>query len=270
MKLAIRVWKQTLEVFRKNPVLLLPFLIVGLFDGILLTLIFLAPQPPFSSLLAPPIRAFWGEQYLHYPLNFVLIPKLFNYTHIIITAVFGVLMTGLAIGMLQEAKNGTQPKILLNLFYAIKRYFAIFTIWLIMFILALVFYRAPYFFIQTSNKVAIQTIYYLAFFAVSLIQVVFIYAIPAALIERRGLISAIKRGLPFSRRYFLATLMLVMIPALFYIPIMIMKGKSLVLMNRFFPEIVLIILTAGIVVTILIDFLVTSSTTILFLNQREA
>ncbi len=270
MKLTIRIWRETLKILAENPVIWVPFFIVGLFDAISLILIYLAPQPPLSAILAPVIRAFWGEQYLHYPLNLLLIPRLFGYAHIVTTAIIGVLMTGLAIGTLKEVKEQTRPQILFNFILALKRYFTLLAIWLIMFILATPVYKIPHFFLTHNNRVILQIAFYLSFLIVILIQVAFIYAIPAAFIERRGVISAVKRGLPLSRRHFLATLMLVMVPALFYIPITILKGKSAVLMSRFFPEIVLIIVGLGIVVSVLIDCLVTCSATILFLNQRRA
>lgn len=268
MKLALRTWRQLFESLAKNPVILLPFLIVGLFDAFLLILIFLAPQPPFSAVFAPPIRAFWGERFLHYPLNLVLIPKLFSYAHIFTTAIIGVLMTGLAIGMLSEVKTGNKPQILLNFILALKRYFVLLAIWLIMFILAFLVYKIPNF-LSINNRVIVQVAFFLSFLITILIQVVFIYAIPAAFIERKGLIPAIKRGISFSKNYFLSTLILVLTPAVFYIPVMILKGKIPVLMSRFFPETALVILGLGIVVSVFIDFVVTCSTTILFINQSK-
>ena len=64
--------------------------------------------------------------------------------------------------------------------------------------------------------------------------------------------------------------MLVVIPALFYIPVMLLRKNLIALMNRFSPEIALIVVGLGIVVSILIDCIVTCSTTILFLNKGEA
>lgn len=269
MKAAIRIWKQMFKVLTGNPVIVLPFFIVGLFDAISLILIYLAPQPPFSIVLAPPIRAFWGEQYLHYPFNLSLIPRLFSYAHIATSAVFGVLITGLAIGMLNEIRRVGNAGVLLNIIRAFKRYFSLFTIWLIMFILATLIYKIPHLFISVNNKAALQIAFYLSFLMVGSIQIIFIYAFPAAFIEQRGVVSAIRCGVSLCRSHFLTSLMLVMLPTLFYLPVMVLKGNSLFLMQRFFPEIVLIILGLAIVVSVVIDCLVTCSTTILFLNQRK-
>ena len=203
MKLAIRIWRQTFETLAKNPVILLPFFIIGLFDVISLILIYLSPQPPFSALFAPPIRAFWGEQFLHYPFNLLLIPRLFSYVHIVTAAIIGVVMSGLVIGMLKDARAGEKPRILHNFIYALSRYFAILAIWLIMFMLGFLVYKLPSFFIPVNNRAIVQIAFYLSFLIVVFIEVVFIYAIPAAIIEKKGLISALKRGVLFSKNNFL-------------------------------------------------------------------
>lgn len=269
MKLAIKIWKLTFGALAKYPIILLPFIIVGLFDAFSLLLLYLAPQAPISFVFAPPIRAFWGERFLHYPLNFVLMPRLFGFAHIINTAIIGVLMTGLAIGMLSEAKGGNKPRALPNLILAFKKYFIIFAIWLLMYILATLVYKIPPLFLKFSSKAVFQIVFYLCFLIVVLIEVIFIYAIPATIIERRGLISAIKRGMLLSKSYFLTTIILVAIPSLLYIPIVFLKAKSVALMVRLFPEIVLIILGIGIVVTVLIDCIVTCSIATLFINQER-
>ena len=90
------------KLIKNNTSLILPFLIVALLDAVALALIFFAPRPPIASFLAPPIRKFWGDQFLHYPQNFVLIPKLFNYAHILTSFTFGIIMTGIFIKMSQS------------------------------------------------------------------------------------------------------------------------------------------------------------------------
>lgn len=246
----------------------MPFFVVGLFYVISFVLIYLAPQRPFSIVLGPPIRAFWGERYLHYPYNLLLIPVLFSYAQIIVSAIIGVLMTGLVLGMLKEVKAGNRPQLLLNFVLALKKYFILFAIWLIVFIPATLVYRIPGF-IPFNNETVLKVLPYLNFLIVILIELVFIYAPPAAIIEKKGLISSIKQGLLLSKNNFLTTLMLVLIPAVFYIPVIALRINSLVLMNRFFPEVVLIIIGLGIVLTVLMDCIITCSTAVLFLNRKE-
>ena len=133
MKSVIRTWKETLELFKKQPKLLAPFLIMAALSGALLYVLYLAPQRPVALLLAPPIARFRGARFLHYPYNLSLLPELFYYAHLLLSASAGVLMTGLAIGMIKEAHAGKSPKILVNLINALRRALPLLGIWLIMF-----------------------------------------------------------------------------------------------------------------------------------------
>lgn len=269
MKIAIKTWGETFKILRAHPVIWLPFVIVGLFDTLVLVLLYLAPRPPLSALLAPPIRAFWGERFLHYPFNLFLIPRLFDYCHIISTAFMGVLMTGAAIGMLKQAKEGTKPNILFNLIKSLRMYLRLLVIWLVMFgLVSAVFKGLPAIF-HFKQGVAFQMVIYAAFFISILIEAIFIYAMPAVIIEEKKAGAAIKRSISFSKSAFLPTLILVGLPTLIYIPMIILRGKLPVLMSKVFPEAVLIFLGIGIVISVIIDCLVTSSAAILFLNKKE-
>ncbi|MFH1678447.1 MAG: hypothetical protein ABH914_02375 [Candidatus Omnitrophota bacterium] len=268
MRLAIKIWKETVGILRKHPVVFLPFIIVGLCDAILVILLYLAPQYPFSVVLGPPIRAFLGEQYLHYPYNLLIIPRLFAHAHIVSTGIMGILMTGLAIGLIGEIKQGNKPSVLISLIRALKRYFVLLGVWLIMFGLSFVVYKFPNLFVALKNQLILQVAFYLSFFIVILIQVVFVYAFPAAVIEKKGLISAVKRGFMLTKQRFLATLLLVMLPSLLFVPVIIIKGNLGWLVQRLFPEVVLVVTGIGIVVTVVIDLVVTCATTVLFLQKE--
>jgi hypothetical protein len=63
----LSLWKKVTGTFKRYPAIMMPFGCIALFEILGLIILFLAPRPPFSSVLAPVIRAFWGEQFLHYP-----------------------------------------------------------------------------------------------------------------------------------------------------------------------------------------------------------
>jgi hypothetical protein len=268
-KIALDTWKMTFGYFKQNPNILIPFFIVGIFDFLILGLIYLTPRPPLSALFAPPIRAFWGEKFLHYPLNLLLIPRLFNYGHLFSTALIGVLMTGLAIGMLSEAKEEGRPSILFNLIRSAKRYLSLAAIWLVIFGLITVIFKGLPFILRFKQPTALQIVFCVSFLISILIEAIFIYAMPAVMIEKKRTWAAIKRGVTFAKSIFLPSLLLVIIPTIIYIPIIILKGRLPILMTEIFPEMVLILLGLGIIVSVIIDCIVTCSTAVLFLEQRR-
>lgn len=262
------IWKMTLGYFKAAPNIFIPFFVIGVFDVFLLLLIYLAPQRPLSIILAPPIRAFWGEQFLHYPVNLLLIPRLFNYAHTVSTAIIGVLMTGLAVGMLSEAKEGSRPGVLVNLIRSVKRYLTLIAVWLITFGLMTIIFKVPQF--LHLKQTALSTGLYVGFLFALLIEVIFIYTIPVVMLEKKKLWPAIKKGLSFSKSKFLPTLILIIFPTLIYIPLTLLGGRLPFLMNRLFPEVVLIFMGLGIIVSLIVDCLITCSTTVLFLNETGA
>ena len=111
MKTLKKIAGKLSRLIKKYPNVIIPFAVMGVLDFITLYILYLAPQRPVSIALAPPIRAFWGEQFLHYPMNILLLPKLYNYAHMVLLATVGIVTTGAAIGMIHEASFGVKPKV---------------------------------------------------------------------------------------------------------------------------------------------------------------
>ena len=225
LKIVLDVWRMTFGLFKQNPNLLIPFLLVGLVDVFLLFMVYLAPQPPLSVLLGPPIKVFWGERFLHYPFNLLLVPRLFDIAHIISTAMIGVLMTGAAVRMLKEADGGIKPDFGLGLSKSLRVYLKLLVIWLVMFGLASVVFKALPAIFHFKQRAVSLIVSGAGFLINILIQAIFIYAIPAVIIEERKIWPAIKRSVSFCQSAFLPTLVLVGLPMLIYIPMLILKGK---------------------------------------------
>jgi len=269
MQSAIKTWKETLRILRQNHNILLPFIIVGLVDVVLFFMIYLAPQPPLSAILGPPIKVFWGERFLHYPFNLLLIPRLFDIAHIVSTALIGVLMTGVAVRMLNEAHSGLKPVIVISLNKTWRIYLRLLVIWLVMFGLVSVVLKVLPAIFHFKQRAASLIVFGAGFLISTLIQALFIYAIPAVVIEEKKIWPAIKRSVSFCQSAFLPTLILVGLPTLIYIPMLILKRKLPFLMSKVFPETVLIFIGLGIVISVIMDCLITSSTAVLFLNKKE-
>lgn len=269
LMIAMDAWRITFRLFKQNPSVLVPFFLVGLVDVVMLFIVYLAPQPPFSAILGPPIKVFWGERFLHYPFNLLLVPRLFDLAHIVSTALIGVLMTGAVVRMLKESYAGIKPNLGLSLSKSLRVYLKLLVIWLVMFGLVSVVFKALPVIFHFKQRAASLIVLGAGFLISIIIQAIFIYAIPAVIIEEKKIWPAIKRSASFCQSAFLPTLILVGLPTLMYIPMLILKGKLPFLMSKVFPETVLIFIGLGIVISVIMDSLITSATTILFLNQRK-
>ena len=79
----------------------------------------------------------------------------------------------------------------------------------------------------------------------------------------------ILRSMRFVRRHLVPAVMLVLIPEAIHYPMVVLKGQIPMLTDKYYPEVVLVVLAAGIVAATVLDCIVTCSTTVLFLARRE-
>jgi hypothetical protein len=61
----------------------------------------------------------------------------------------------------------------------------------------------------------------------------------------------------------------VAVPSLFYLPVIMAKSKTVTLIDKFFPEIILTVLITGVIVSIISELIITTSITVLFLNKEK-
>ena len=271
------VWSMTFKMRKKYPSILLPFFMIAFFQIMGLIILFHFPIPPVSIIFAKPVRAFFGEQFMHYPANFLLLPRLFNYSQLLISGTIGVIMFGMVIGLICQANiKNEKLRLIGNLNRSIRHCFTLMGIWIIIYILSFIVLRSPQFLIVKFLSKTPLTIFlykgmfYVGFILVLLIETFFIYAYSAVIIERRKFINAVGRGLSVAKKVFLPTFILITIPRLLDFLIIMLKRYAGLFMKWTVPEITLVILGLSIIVTFIADFLVVSSTANLFILAKEA
>jgi len=267
MKFVIKIWKETFGAFNKHPKLFIPFIITAACDSIGLYILYLAPQRPVSYLLAPPIRRFLGEKFLHYPSNLLILPRFYNYAHLVISATIGVLMTGLVISMLSQLSEGRKPRLLVGFVNALRRSLSLVGVWIVMFLLS--FSAQKLMGLFTGGEAPSIALSFLTYLAMILAQVVFIYAMPVVMIDRRNFFSALIRGFKFFVKFLLPTLILTLVPALPQFPVIALNHYASGLVGKFGPETVVFIMGAGIFITFIMDIFLTIPPTLLYMKGRK-
>ncbi len=273
----------TIEALKKHRALFMPFIIFAALELAALLFIYLFPRVPLRAIFGPPIRTFWGERFLHYPINFLLLPKLASLSRMFLTVIIGSLTTGMAVIITLDVYNKRYSKIKTSFRDALKKYPALF---IIVFIFTVLFYA--------SIKIAIIGLarYFLAghlrlfflgpgvwfgpilmvfnFVFAIIIQGAFIYAIPVLLIEKQKLIRSITKSFVLFKELFIPTIILVGLPMLLYIPVLFLESNSAFLIERVFPEAVLFVAILGTIISsLVIDPLIIVSTTVLYLLKKE-
>lgn len=267
------IYTVTLQTLRKKPAVYVPFIIFALFELFLLLLVYLAPRMPVRIFLGPPIKTLWGERFLHYPLNFLLLPKLASLSRMVLSIFLGSLTTGIAVAILYQKEIKSVLKKYALLFLTVLFTTALFYVSTKTAVLLL----AKYFMAGHSKLLFLKTglwmgpiLTVLNFTAAIFAQALFVYVIPKLIISNENFIKTILGGFVFFQKHFILTLTLVGLPMMLYTPIIILNQNALFLMNKVYPEFLLWVAVLGTVISsFIIDPLITVSTALFYLNKKN-
>lgn len=279
-----KAYNTSLKSLKNHPALFLPFLIFAILEVIVLVIIYLAPRMPLRLILGPVIRTFWGERFLHYPVNFLLLPKLASLSRMALAVIFSSLLTGMAVALVFAVYNKKHLKLKEAFKSALKKYSSLF---IVVLIFTLLFYflvklviivLVSYFMAGHSRLLFLKAGLWMGpillsinFMLALLIQSAFVYAIPLLIIEKQKLIKAVIGSFVLFKKLFIPTLILVGLPMLVYIPIIILNSKTAFLIDKVFPEFILLVSFLSIIISsLVIDTIVTVSTTFLYLINRDS
>jgi hypothetical protein len=255
-----KIYQQTVKTLLKEKSIFIPFLVFALIEAVVLVLIYLAPRAPFIKVFGPPIARFWGPAYLHYPANFLLLPRLSNHARVVLSVLVWPLTVGTAIALISSSKNA--------FIRAAKSYVSIL---IIVFTYTILLHLISKVIITFGAKALPGSFLFVIIFMANLtIQSLFIYAIPILIIEKTKFFKSITKSFSLFKKFFLPTIILVGLPMLIYMPIVMLNYKTPFLIEKFYPELIFHIALLGTIInSLIIDPLVITSITLLYLAQKE-
>ncbi len=260
----VEIYKQSFVVLSETPTVLFLFIFMAVLDYLALAVLFFAHSEPVSLVLAPIIRTFWGSRFLHYPDNFLLLPKLLNHAHFVLTCVVGVILTGIAIKLIESSLKGDRRTVVAVSGVVFKKYFALLTAWVFSYG---VFYYGLRFVLRSLPShwfIQVGTSYLLGI----VVQGFLIFLFPALLIAGRGLLKDSVTAFRFSFRHFGEAVAILAVPMLAVMFISFLRALAPVFI-RFSPELVLGVLIFNIPVSMVVDLLLTTAATILFYRSER-
>ena len=201
--------RQTAKLFGAHRKLWLPFLVTACVETVFLGLCWLAPQPPFSRLLAPPIRYFFGERVLHYPWHLWFLYHVMKHTHFVTATVVGAFMSGLACALVQQTHQQQALSIHDALAGKQVRYGTVTLLWLVMWAVANGSIAAIGRFAPKAPWVGWASMGFFFF-----LQGLLVYVILVAVFERLTWWRALLRGMREFLRYPISTLLIVLPPSM--------------------------------------------------------
>lgn len=270
-----KIYRQTARTLIKERAVFIPFLAYALIEVIAIIIIYLAPRAPFIKVFGPPIARFWGPAYLHYPANFLLLPKLVSHARILLSVLIWPLTVGTAIALISDSKNAfiRAAKSYIPILIIVSSYTALLT-FARQFIGGSLF---KYFSSGHSRLLFLgarlwtgQILFAIIFLLNLIIQCLFIYAIPILIIEKSKFFKSVIGAFSFFKKLFVSTIVLVGLPMLIYMPIVMLNYKTPYLIEGFYPELIFHIALLGTFInSLVIDPLVITSITLLYLAQKE-
>lgn len=254
-------WIESFELMVRKPVLLLPFIIIACFEGIALELAYFCVRPPLSLITNPIIRKFFGEQFLHYPANMILLPRIFYYLQIVIYIFLGVLLTAVTINIFKNIRSGLPVKANAIVKNTLSRYVSFLAYGVMMMIFMAILQKGEAFVFSKFMVIAskfitlIPQLFYTILFFISniVLQTLFILTIPLIVLEKKSFLKAVAGSIVLGLRNFFKIFSLIIVPFLAYLPVMVLRSDPIRLVDKLFPETTAIVTVIGIIVSVFAD-----------------
>lgn len=191
----------------------LPFFVTALFESVLLGLVWLAPQPPFSLILAPPIRYFSGDRVLHYPWHLWYLFYVMKHTHLVATFLIGAFMSGVACVMVRQAHAGEPLSLAKAITGRQVSFVNVVSVWVLTWVFAEGILKGFNRFLLPHSPLG-----WVGIAAAIFLQLLFAYTIAAVALEKISWWKAIPASIKETLKFPLSTFLMMLIPA---VPLMV-------------------------------------------------
>ncbi|MFA5143004.1 MAG: hypothetical protein WC522_02385 [Candidatus Omnitrophota bacterium] len=258
-------WADSFNTIARNPVVLLPFIVIAFLETLSLEIIFFSARWPFSIIAGPIIKKFFGEAFLHYPANLITLPGLFYFAQTAIYILIGIALTATSVNIFKNIKAHLPVKRDAILKNTVKTYPSLAAYALVMVIVTTLLQKIDMFIfakaLHITTKILPQipqqvysislTIFILL--TTVIIQALLILTVPVIVIEKTRLVKAIFKSVRLGFRNFAVIFNLIFLPLAAYLPIILLKSFSAELAGKTFPEITLCTTLLGVIVTVFLD-----------------
>ncbi|MFA5260185.1 MAG: hypothetical protein WC450_03030 [Candidatus Omnitrophota bacterium] len=283
-KQPIALIKTSISTLFTHPSILFPYAIIAFYEFLIFELLFFAPRYPLVSFFGPIIRKLEGEVFLHYPFSYYILAKWFQSTLLqsVIFIVLNSFFIGISISIINAINNG-QPVVMKAAFKrAASSYVHLFigaalpvaTMIGLSHLHELVIARADI--IRSTSgiyyilkQLVLLTIPYLNLLLAVFSTALFIFVIPSIIIEKKKIFGALLSNFKMLGRSFGFTLVVLILPALLYLPIILLQSTTSIYKNAAPPELLGILAILGIILSIVIDIIHYTTMTTFYLLKKE-
>lgn len=279
-KKIIPLLRNAVNTIMLNKIIFLPFCIVAFAQLLVLEVLYFMPRFPLKIFFGPIVSKLWAESYLHYPLNLVLLPKIFQYVQIPIFILLSSYCIAVLCNIIYSINNNKSISIKNVFKETSSRYVHVVVAAMISYLLVMVLINTYGLAVNRALQIQSESgIFYILkrivldgspFFSLMIsvtVTVLFAYVIPIIVLEQKRLFSAIINNFKSLWGNFWFTYIVVLVPSLFFVPVLLLR-KS-VAVNSMLPEVNVLMIVLSVIVSAVIDTIIYTSITSIYLLKRE-
>ena len=281
-KQIIPLLREAVNACAANPVILIPFITLAFVQLLALEILYFFPRFPLSVFLNPVVQTLWGGEFVHYPNNFLILPKLFQNVQVFIYIFVSGYMISIAIELISAVNKDERCSFITASGLAARQYVHIFIGALIVFCTFLGLHKLYYY---AAAKVLSSSLVGSAFFAFksivfnggpylniligTFVAALYAFVFPAIMISKKKIFSALVHNFQQLWGSFWFIFLVILVPSLFYVPVLILRNNIGPIAESMFPEIRAIAMVIGVIVTMFIDATVYTAITTFYLLKKE-
>jgi hypothetical protein len=264
----------------ENKIILYPFCVIAFIQLLFLEILYFYPRFPLKIFFTPIIRAFFKDgSYMHYPMNMVVIPQLFQKVQVPLYILFSSFFICVAISIIAAINNDVKFKFRDMVKKTLGIYVHILVGALIAYGLYVAFSFGYEVLINRALKIRSMTGPYAMLkimilegtpifnlFITSLVTTLLAYVFPTIVLERKNIFAALIANFKILFGSFWFTFFIVLLPSLFYLLIPLLNR---ILPFSDIPDLRIVTLIFSVLVMTLIDAVVYTAITTYYLLRKE-
>lgn len=275
--------RESVNSYVVNPVILFPFATIAFIQLLVIEIIYFSPRFPLVRFFGPMIQRLEGEAYLHYPNNFMILPKWFQIAQYFIYIFIGSFLTAVAIAIIANLNSNKKTNFSSAVRETLPQYVHIALAAIITFavfygltgVLGLIVRRAVQIKSQTGIFYVIKAIvlyglpYYNLLIGV-LVTTVFAFVFPAIVIDRKKIVPALLVNFRYLWKSFWFLFVVILIPTLFYVPVLLLRNNFGSSMDMTFQELKPALMVLSVLAMLFIDAAIYTALATYYLMKKEA
>lgn len=268
------LWSQCFRSM-KQPGTFVPFFLYAVFQLLILYSLMNFESEPFSTLYIPLVQKIFGDAALHYPTFYYILVPFFNQINIILSGLVGVALIAVGTQLFAFSFNKEKSGIGDAIKSAMPKVLPLFVIWIIETTLTLlIMLGVPYLLkellqISAADWRANQIIELGSMLLAVLISSFFAFTTALIVLDNQKMFTSIAQTFTIFRKNAITTFFLMAVPTLLYFPISYLGKKSSLLISKFSPEIMAMLIGSGILITFVTSYFQIGSITRFYLYLKE-